>query len=402
MSNKQNSARTLIEKIWGTNFFDSIPAKWKSSLRVLRTKIPGVPNSTDPDVPTVVDVNTDLDEPITATSQVTTGRTNELEKVTEQIQANLLLESSAHGQELDHRGFIHQYEEHLSIDNTEVGDANKAINPLNPVLSEVREYNTSALVSSYSRISRGITRLELPPVLESLSAHFSPKEGSGQFTGNVGDCHWITSGSWSYSLRGEGQGSASIVAHCFHSVKQKWGTYVASNNVVFFMAANSTLAQILTRLTAIMGATVASMTSFNPTSITVLLISEAVSLRAEAQKHVQDGGGGVDAEEHSEYGGVGDSREHSVTIEALVIPPTLHGAISLSDSETALAGAAARADDQDSNPASEAVTAYVIASSSATSPTSNPTSGLKLIDLKSEPFYDVEMYFAEIVDMSLA
>jgi hypothetical protein len=78
MSTRQNKAKTLTEKIWGSDFLSSLPAKWRMSLKVIRTKTPGVPNNTDPDGGGDV-----LD------SQVVTNRTNELEKTTTELDPDI-------------------------------------------------------------------------------------------------------------------------------------------------------------------------------------------------------------------------------------------------------------------------------------------------------------------------
>lgn len=255
---------------------------------------------------------------------------------------------------------------------------------------------------AYRRVFAGLTRLELPPVLELLDPYFDGRDGSGQFTGTIGDCHWFDSGSWSYSLRGEGQGSAAVAAHVQHSVRENSAAHMQSQRAVFFLPSPVTMAQVLAVLSGIFGASVSVMPNFKKVSVTVLLVSESISLQAEAQEHVQDGGSGASAEEHSEYGGYGDSRGHSKTIEGMVIPPCLHGTISINSSQTADASASAAAGSNSSSPGDETVTGRVIASAAASVPTSVPNTGLYAIALDPEPYQDLIMYHAEIVDMSLA
>jgi hypothetical protein len=151
-------------------------------------------------------------------------------------------------------------------------------------------------------------------------------------------------------------------------------------------------------LSGILGASVDFMPNFSPVSITVLLVSESISLQAEAQEHVQDGGSGASAEEHSEYGGYGDSRQHAKQIEGMVIPPCIHGVIAINDSDTASADAAAVAGSNSSDPGGETVTGRVIASAAATVPSAIPSSGLLCIALDPEVYQDLVMYHAEVIN----
>jgi hypothetical protein len=511
MSTRQNKAKTLTEKIWGSDFLSSLPAKWRMSLKVIRTKTPGVPNNTDPDgggdvldsqvvtnrtnelekttteldpdIGTLVDKDTNQakqivtrtetfvsagatpDTPtatkdvkfenvgagkviqtveevgsvfdaktyekqrpdniperfkastpaitekhtVTGTATVPSLSTGDIEKSERQVNSfvketsvtnrDIGSLSTLNGQEIQPRlGLTLPFTEEVEIEGFS-GGAVTEVEPLGATLVKLKTYTTSGLLT-YSKIFVGMTRLEVPPVLTDLDPFFDYREGGGDFTGTTGDCHWAGAGSWSYSLRGEGQGSAAVVAHVKHSVQQKWGGYTQTQRVVFFLTPPVSAANITTKLTTLLGATVSFMPSFDPTSVSVLLVSNAVSLRAEAQEHVQDGGSGDDNEEHSEYGGSGSSREHSLTIESLNIPPTLHSSFSgtVSDGFSLGASASADAGSESSSPGSEAVTAFVEITGPASTPTTLPT-GLHIVALDPEIFYDKIMYHAEVVNM---
>jgi hypothetical protein len=352
-------------------------------------------------------ITTRTDESGTAVDPTLSG--NEVKETQEQLTINKkrttivtyapTVPQTRNGQDLERQGFVLPYEDRLENSGASLGNANTSVTPLSSSKDNAKEYDTSGLLT-YSKIFVGMTRLEVPPVLTDLDPFFDYREGAGDFTSSVGDCHWDVAGSWSYSLRGEGQGSAAVVAHVKHSVQQKWGGYTKTQRVVFFLTPPVIASDITTKLTALLGSTVAFMPSFDPTSISVLLVSNAVSLRAEAQEHVQDGGSGATAEEHSEYGGSGSSREHSLTIESLNIPPTLHSSVSGTSSDGFSLGASASADagSESSSPGSEAVSASVEITGPASSPTALPT-GLHIVALDSEIFYDKIMYHAEVVNM---
>src|SRR5882762_6244441 len=70
-------ARTLTERVWGQSFIEAIPLKFRSALKYLRLKTPGVDNGTIPDEIGGIDgvIN----------SQVVTNRIDELEKTTEKL-----------------------------------------------------------------------------------------------------------------------------------------------------------------------------------------------------------------------------------------------------------------------------------------------------------------------------
>lgn len=327
----KNPGKTLVETIWGTNFFDSLPAKWKSSLKMKRYKT-SVPNGTLPDEIGEVNLENLMDE-IVATSQVTTDRTNELKKITEKIQVALLLTSTTQGQELDREFNLPiPFSEHLALTGVEIGDASKEITPLNTVLCEVKSYDTTAFdaaMAAYHLDFESTGSLDIPDILTGITIVKETSTVDGTSTDTVSSVSGSGAFAFTVPLRAEAQGSAGITGEVVpHLVPLS--TRRTVKNFMFFLKSPVTTAQITAKLETLSGLSVTNLANFKPGYVTVVLICKKQSVQASAGHtfHFElNSSGGMAMHSHSS----GSSKSSVMEVKTVRIPPTLHGAIILKD-----------------------------------------------------------------------
>jgi hypothetical protein len=407
MGDKQNPARTLTEKVWGTNFLDSIPAEWKSALRLLREKTPGVKNGSDPDTPTVIDPD-NLEAEIIATSQVTTNRINELEKETTKIQWTLLLTAVEHGQERNRQfGIPIPFTRRLTLDGVGVGDADKTITPLNPILSVTEESDMTELetfLSTYSLKYTGRINVDLPDRLISVASVMESNSGDGASTED-GTAELTGNGSISLSLRATAQASASIIPKVFAKVQPFYGNNVKCTHVHIFLPAPVVDTDVTTRLATILGVSLVAWPKYNPVTEEIRVVGGRFSLQVSASSQGSASLGDTGSSS-SAGGGTGYSEEKGLSVEIIRISPVIHGLINVSGTLSTIQALSADASSEaagvgpaESISRSGSIAASVTPSSLAATAgtTAWPTTGVFLYRIDSEPFIENFVQFHCIV-----
>ena len=100
----------------------------------------------------------------------------------------------------------------------------------------------------------------------------------------------------------------------------------------FYIEGNVSTADVLARLATITEETVLAFPVFKPKAITITLTGQSTSLQSSAEIrasiHVSDNGNGGSTND-----GTGVSRDTSISIKTIRIPPTLHGTITFSANE---------------------------------------------------------------------
>lgn len=393
-------ARTLTERVWGQSWIEAIPLKWRSALKYLTVKTPGVDNSTIPDEIGGTDgvIN----------SQVVTNRINELEKTTSRLDGGIS-QHHYHNQEYDDKfDVVTPTDEYLTTEGAELGLPRRQIDGLVPGVDQVKTISPNTTVlDNYKLLFPGITNLnsKLPDVLESIDGIYEFSTGEG-FYSETGDAGFVPSGSASLAIRGSGVASAAIMPDVNIKIIPPFKPAVPTTRVIFFLPAPVTKAQVLTKLGVILGASVTSWSVFHPTPINVFVVGRRISLKADASAHWQRGGNSDGGSEFADSIGTGVSREVGLTIKVVRIPPTLHGAfagtiISNSTGVDTSAYAAAGLNIADTGTISDSISGYAYATAAATTPTGYPSSGLFLLDSQAEPYrYGYVMIHAEVVDFA--
>lgn len=263
-----------------------------------------------------------------------------------------------------------------------------------------------------------MTDIQLPDVLTAVTITTNAAAGVGavSYPDTQQQFYFHGSGSGSVHPTGSAHGSASIMYDAQPIVKRRRATKYPAVRWFFYMPETATRANILTRLTALAGATVLDLPVFHEEEVVLTLKGASLSISAEASSTVSVSDSPNNYSGSYEYGG-GSSKDVSISQKTVVIPPTLHGAITLSPtSSTQAVTVAAEAStlavvttNITVTPISnaQAVTASATAtvsptSISATTPANIPTSGLYLVNLDSRSAdFDRTMVFAEIVDFSI-
>lgn len=181
----------------------------------------------------------------------------------------------------------------------------------------------------------------LPAVLVTLGGVVEKIQGNGSYV-ETGHAGWAGSGSYSLSLRGTGQASASVLPDVIPTIYQPTATDVPVTHLLFFMPSGSTRAAILARCTSLMGVSVTAWPKFRPTGHTIICIGKRASIQVQANGSLSSAGSSTSSSA-SATSGTGDSYEVGMSIKAVHIPPTIHGALSItpnSDSASISAHAA--------------------------------------------------------------
>jgi len=282
-----------------------------------------------------------------------------------------------------------------------LGNARTEIVPEDAAASRVRVYSPpTSTLDSYVLSYPTTVNLSgaFPDVLSSITTTYNTSGGDGMHT-NTG--HGVAAGSnpsLSLSADTRSQATTSVMPDVIINITQKWAQNVPAIVYLFYINSSATMSSILTRLTSLAGSTVSAWPKFNPVAHTLTLKGQqmTVSVEGNVQQHIAVQGSDVT---YTDGTGSGRSTDAGVTIRSVRIPPTIHGAITISSasSGTVTNEASAEADRSSGTgwpamttgtlTATTSVVGSVSPSSlSATTPASIPTTGLYLQDVIAEPY----------------
>lgn len=235
------------------------------------------------------------------------------------------------GQDYDDRlDVVLPFTQQVVAAGTSVGAARTEIKPLDVWRQQNRVIDITevqAVLNSYSLLYPSKVNLDMPDKLVSVEGimETSSGEGTQDETGTVA----FTGGySISMALRASAQSSATILPDAIAIIKQFWGNGIASSNIQFFLPSPVTPADVLTRLTTILGASVSAWPKFNPVMVTLKAVGQRQSLQtvATSQGSASASGSGSSS---TTAGGTGHSREVGLSLKTIRISPTIHAALSL-------------------------------------------------------------------------
>src|SRR4029077_217240 len=227
-------------------------------------------------------------------------------------------------------------------------------------------------------------------------------EGSNDEDGSV-DTGTSANFSVSMALRASAQSSVSMVPDVSPSVVQFWGNNLNCMHYQFFMPQPVTPAQIVTKLTALIGSAVSNWPIFTPKSVTLVAGGQRASVQSTASSQGSASqttcGTSCPSSTSTAAGGTGFSHEKALNLKTIRISPTIHAALSIAGDTTATQAIQA---DAHANAAglgpnsfhseSDSVTSSITCGETGTttipssgSATDWPSSGLYLYKLDAQP-----------------
>lgn len=306
--------------------------------------------------------------------------------------------------------------------NALLGSNRTEIIPHDKISALVRIYTPpTADIEAFVDSTPGTVNLRLPDTLTGITVTFNTNEQDGAGSHSAGTALGQGAGSFNFQPRATAQGSASILPDVQIDIEQVWSENVPCMKYGFYMLVGSTRAQILARLTAIAAASVLAWPNFRPVSHTLTLKGQQISLQqmAEADERFWYNAEHVWGYQYSS--GESYSKSGDVTIRSIRIPPTIHGAITITgatstasvtttvavhipsvfsdvpDPDITLAAV-----DNAPTPITKTANGSVSPTSlSATSPTGVPTSGIYLLDIApAESEWGYTFLKATVVDFA--
>lgn len=215
-----------------------------------------------------------------------------------------------------------------------LGNPGVEVTPYDGGDSIVRTYDLTAINALYASIIikyPKLVALSLPDTLVSLECGFNTAAGDGT-NSQTATGEAVGAGSASVSIHSSGQGSASIMPYLIWSIKKTpSGNVIPAIVYLFYMPGNSTIAEILTKLSSapFASATVNSPVAFAEAVDTLVLTGQNVNVSASADATVSasasSGGGGS----FSTGSGSGFSYSFGIENRTIQLPPSIHAALTI-------------------------------------------------------------------------
>ena len=274
--------------------------------------------------------------------------------------------------------------------------ANVTVQPVNEdrslrIVEEVPVESLSSYVLSFPvQID-----VQLPNVLKKIEIVWSDQYSQGSFSS---DWSGAAAGTKSFSLSGSESGSAtssvSLKPELVIDIEQPWGSDVSATSYYFFMRQGETIEG---RLNSLGVSGVKRWPMFKPVSHTILLEGASGAVKANVSAAASKGWQNGNGDSWDRTSGKGTEYDIGTSFTTVNIPPTIHGAISISggSSKERLVTAAANVGWYGYNfptvfvnsIAQKTVKASVTPDSlPATSPTEIPKSGVYIIKSSIEPY----------------
>lgn len=242
----------------------------------------------------------------------------------------------------------------------------------------------------------GVKRLFLPPTITDLQLLFNTTSGAGTSSQSSTGGSAGAYASLSLAQRASAQGACAVMPDISFTVQEVWAHNTPIMTYVFYWPMSLSLAQLITKLEALTGASVFSWPAFRTQESAIVLFGGQgeVAANADVTQQVSVSSSNVTAT----YGtGTGLSYRLGVANKVVRLPSALHGAFDLSATSSVTADAMAEVDMPGGtnwiaqNATETAPTLTIIGTASptsisATSLTALPTSGLFIADIQAEPY----------------
>jgi hypothetical protein len=217
---------------------------------------------------------------------------------------------------------------------TEVNTSYRAVNKDRSL--KVTETEPTAALSSYLMSFPVQVDVQLPNVLRGISVIWSQDIAEGKYDSEWNGFSTGTSRSLSGSEKASAESSANIKPELVIDIEQPWGSDLSATAYYFFIKGNNNIISeslLLNKLTSIVGSTAQRWPSFRPVSHTIILQGGSAQVRADATGQAST----TNNENTSTWDrlqGEGTSYSIATSLNAVTIPPTIHGAITISDAQS--------------------------------------------------------------------
>lgn len=328
-----------------------------------------------------------------------------------------------HGQEYEREtDIVIPFEERLEASGTSLGVARTTVDPLSDQLDLARTVDitgAAAVFNAYQVVFPGTADISLPHVLISVQVEMNTSQEIGQYNESGSGFFSGLNGSISLSVHGSGEGSVGLSPALAITTYEPNGRNIPTLRCMFLLPQPVTNAQVLSKLSSVLGVSVTAWPVFKPMGHTIVLKGQHLSLRADArgESHtsftVANPGSGFVNFGQAQTTGRGGSRRGELSNTTVTIPPTIHGGLSFGlGASQATTTAVATADISAGQNflgahAQQSLNGTVQASVSPGSlgatigATSIPTSGYRLLDVRGQLYkYGYVLFHAEVVDFS--
>ena len=296
---------------------------------------------------------------------------------------------------------------------TEIGVSQTDIKPQDQWHSKKRTIDSAAaeaVLGAYLLEYPSKTNINMPDRLVSLSSIMTSGTGDAA-DDEVGAIDPTNVGNYSINqdMRADATASATAIPEVFAEIKQFYGPNIDCTHYVFFLPNPVVSADVLAKISALLGESIQDWPKFNPKTETFLIVGQNASLKVNAQsKGTYSQSHDLSSHSSTSGGGTGYSRSRGLTIRRMQISPTVHGALSISGTTTTTinlnASCSAEAEGlgpPESIDMTDSVTAHVEPTSlSATDGATDwPTTGKYLYRVDARPYkYGFIMFHTIVVD----
>jgi hypothetical protein len=312
------------------------------------------------------------------------------------------------------------YTKQLETSGTSLGDNRKEITPVGDGTDIVRTIDPAAIAAvfdDYVLSFPSTTNVEIPDFLTGITIALETDQSAG--TASVETLVTDLSGDHSVSLpaSASAQGSASVACEVIPHLVPFYGIKRRVTNYMFFLPAPVTSDDIIARLENLTGEDVVDWSDFKPNYVTLVIMSKRQSKRVVASVTVHDS---VSSSGSSRIFTLGPetSSEGGLHVKTVRLPPTLHGEITLRDTNgdpIALTNNFTAHVDAHAfciggplafvlHPEADALASYAIVAdglAATEGATTLPDSGVLIVNINARPYkYGYVMVNAEVLDAS--
>lgn len=314
------------------------------------------------------------------------------------------------GQDYDERlNIVIPYTQRVRAAGSGLGTAARDIKPIDYQRQEEHTVDISgaqALLDAYLLSYPGNVNIDLPDKLVSLAGIIESSVGEGA-SSETGSFAFTGNYSVSLELRASAQSSATLIPDAIPGIKQFWGNNIDCMHYHFFLANPVTPADVITRVTAILGSAPTSWPKYSPEVVTLVARGERASLQVVA---TSKGSATVNdsANSSTTAGGTGYSRERGLNVKTIRVSPTIHEELTVTGDTTDTEGISADATAEatglgpaETSSESDSVTATVTPTliPATSGDTAWPSSGKYIYRIDAQPHkYDRVQFHVIVVD----
>lgn len=213
--------------------------------------------------------------------------------------------------------------------------------PLDEAAAKVIQYDLAAIAAAFEAewiVTPGKTVVQtLPDVLVSVAVTYNVSVGNGTTSFPVSQQAFAISvrGSGSINPRATAEGTASILPSATWTMKRWYKSKLVNCvNYYFFLTQETTLAAVLTKLSAKASAAVNDFPDFRPVEHQLHCFGQQVSVQASAQSEASlaftlEDVTTITSETASFQWGNGSSKSNGVSEKVETIPEAIHGSLTI-------------------------------------------------------------------------